>query len=145
APDQTAAVILEAAHLSWHKPGSRRFFEATARDPDSVGGRVAAMLAHDHGDTWRALVARHSAAWLRLADERPAGGDFYGGRLGDLRVPTLIVHGARDPRTEPGELDAIRGALAEAKCCVLHEGAHSPHTERATADEVTDAALRFLA
>src|SRR5207237_6235041 len=74
APDQTAGVILEAAHLSWHKPGSRRFFEATARDPDSVGGRVAAMLAHDHGAAWRTVVARHSAAWLRLAEERPASG-----------------------------------------------------------------------
>src|SRR5207248_7496672 len=96
APDRTAGVILEAGHLSWRKPGSRRFFEATARDPDSVGGRVAAMLAHDHGAAWRTVVARHSAAWLRLAEERPASGDFYGGRLGDLRVPTLIVHGARD-------------------------------------------------
>src|SRR5437763_852859 len=127
------ALRLDAAHMSWHTPRARRCFESPARGPASVGARVAAVLAHDHGDMWRAVVARHSTAWLRLADERPAAGDFYGGRLADLRVPTLLVHGARDPRTEPGELDAIQAALADAKCRVFPDGAHSPHTERTTA------------
>ena len=103
------------------------------------------MLAHDHGDVWRDLIARHSRAWLRLADLHAEGADFYSGRLRDLSVPVLVVHGARDPRTEPGELDALFAALPGAQRHVLPEGGHSPHSERGTADAVTALAARFLA
>ena len=143
APERIGGLVLEASHLSGHKPSSRTFFETTARDPDSIGDRVAAVLARDHGRDWREVVVRHSRAWLALADERPAI-DFYGGRLGDLRVRTLIVHGAGDPRTEPGELDAICAALSDAERLVLPDGGHSPHSERATADAVAAAAAQFL-
>jgi hypothetical protein len=62
----------------------------------------------------------------------------------------LVLHGARDPRTEPGELDALRAALesgrrAATAFAILSEGAHSPHSESATADEVNGVAERFLA
>ena len=144
APERTSGLILEATHLFGRKPASREFFETTARDPDSVGGRAAAVLAHDHGDDWRTVIARHSAAWMRLVDEQPPRADFYRGRLQDLRVPTLLIHGARDPRTEPGELDALRAALAQAQHQVLPNAGHSPHSERASAADITRIAMRFL-
>ena len=60
----------------------------------------------------------------------------------------LVIHGARDPRTEPGELDALRAGSAPAnprvRFAVLADGGHSPHSERATADEVTTLAARFV-
>ena len=85
-------------------------------------------------------------AWRRIADERSAPDeDLYGGTLDRLRLPTLLLHGARDPRTEPGELDAIRAALGHtARFEIFPEGGHSPHSERATSDEVTRVAQRFL-
>jgi pimeloyl-ACP methyl ester carboxylesterase len=155
APDRLAGLVLEATHLSGRKPASRAFFETIAADPDSVGPRVAPALAHDHGDVWRDVIRRHSVAWLRLADERPPDFDFYDGRLRELRVRTLVVHGAGDPRTEPGELDAIAAAIGEAgrrpggatganRVLILPEGGHSPHSERATADAVTQAVIDFL-
>jgi len=55
------------------------------------------------------------------------------------------VHGGRDPRTEPGELDALRRALPGAAFAILPDGGHSPHSERATADDVTHLVRRFLA
>jgi pimeloyl-ACP methyl ester carboxylesterase len=78
---------------------------------------------------------------------------LYGGKLPGFQLPTLVIHGARDPRTEPGELDALRQALGRAgraagpvaRFEILPEGGHSPHSERATADEVTRLARRFLA
>ncbi len=144
APGRVGGVVLEATHFSGHKPASRAFFEAILRDPDSLGGRAAGALARDHGADWRQVISRHAVAWLRLADERPPDVDFYGGRLGELRVPVLVIHGARDPRTEPGELDTIRAALPHAQFHVLPEGGHSPHSERDTADEVTRTAAAFL-
>jgi len=155
-PARIAGLIVEATHLYKRKPSSRAFFEATAADPASIGGRAAAVLMRDHGERWQHIVELHSRAWLRISDEaRSAVDDFYDGRLGELDVPVLLVHGAGDPRTEPGELNALRAALAvdtaspresavHRDCAIFADAGHSPHGERATADAVTGAALRFL-
>ena len=144
APARIRGVILEATHVSGRKPASRAFFAATAADPDSVGSRVGGVLAGDHGEAWRNLIARHSRVWLQLANEQSPDSDFYDGRLGDLQPPTLIVHGARDPRTEPGELDEVRGRIAHAEAHIFPDAGHSPHSERTTADRVTVIAAEFL-
>jgi len=133
-PDRIGGLIVEATHYFKHKPRSRAFFTNVLAAPRSR------------------IVELHSRAWLTISDEARAGDDFYGGRLAELRAPVLVIHGARDPRTEPGELDALRSALfagAEAapamrRLCVLDEAAHSPHSEPLTADLVTDVASRFL-
>jgi len=144
-PDRIGALIVEAAHLHRHKPASRAFFDTMMRDPDGLGERVAAVLARDHGEGWRDVIRMNGVAWRLIADERTAPDeDLYAGTLPQLRVPTLIVHGARDPRTEPGELDAIRASLPHARLALIAEGGHSPHSERLTADEVTAVAARFL-
>ncbi len=49
----------------------------------------------------------------------------------------LVVHGADDPRTEPGELDRIRREIPTARIEMIERGGHSPHSERATAARVT--------
>ncbi len=144
-PDRLAALIVEATHLFRNKPASRPFFDTMMREPGGLGERVAAVLARDHGESWRDVIRTNGVAWRRIADERTAPDeDLYAGRLPQLRVPTLVVHGAKDPRTEPGELDAIRASLPHAKVALIVEGGHSPHSERLTADEVTAVAARFL-
>jgi pimeloyl-ACP methyl ester carboxylesterase len=89
----------------------------------------------------------NAGAWLRIAEEASTDHeDLYAGRLRDLALPLLFLHGARDPRTEPGELDALRAALSPAaQFAVLDAGGHSPHSERATTDEVTRMAQKFVA
>jgi pimeloyl-ACP methyl ester carboxylesterase len=145
APDRLAGLIVEATHLHRSKPASRSFFATMMDNPDGLGERVAAVLAREHGEAWRDLIRINGVAWLRIADERAApDADLYGGRLSQLRVPTLIVHGAKDPRTEPGELDAIRAAMPHARVALIAEGGHSPHSERLAADDVTRAAEGFL-
>jgi len=145
-PDRVVALIVEAAHFYRSKPKSREFFETMMNDPDGLGDRVAGILAAEHGDSWRDLIRINGAAWLRIADERSwRGDDLYGGGLADLRVPTLIVHGAKDPRTEPGELEAIRAAIPRARVALIAEGGHSPHNERLAAAAVTRETERFLA
>ncbi|HKB10416.1 MAG TPA: alpha/beta fold hydrolase [Vicinamibacterales bacterium] len=145
-PERLAALILEATHLHRSKPSSRGFFSTMMDNPDGLGERVAGVLGGEHGESWRDLIRINGVAWLRIADERPApDADLYDGRLAQMRVPALIVHGAKDPRTEPGELEAIRAALPHARVAVLAEGGHSPHSERLVAAEVTRAAEEFLA
>jgi pimeloyl-ACP methyl ester carboxylesterase len=149
-PDRLSGLILEATHFLRRKPASREFFDTMMRDPDGLGERVTTILAHEHGDGWRDLIRINGEAWRRIADEASGpDDDLYGGRLADLRVPSLVIHGARDPRTEPGELEALRSALerrAEAlrHFTILPEGGHSPHSERATADAVTAAVMDFV-
>ena len=146
APDRIAGAIVEATHYYKDKPSSRAFFEGIIANPQSVGGGVAAVMTRDHGERWLALVDLHSRTWLRISEEAASPiEDFYDGRLPNLQVPVLVVHGAKDPRTEPGELDALRSSLRRAEFAVLPDGGHSPHSERATADDVTGLAQRFLA
>jgi pimeloyl-ACP methyl ester carboxylesterase len=156
APARLDGLILEATHFYRAKPASGAFFETMRDDPEGLGARVVDVLAREHGDGWRDLIRTNGAAWLQIAEERAAdAGDLYGGHLAKMQVPTLVVHGARDPRTEPGELDALRRALARGHAAaepgrpvqfeILPDGGHSPHSERATAGEVTRLARRFLA
>jgi len=152
APDRIAGVIAEATHVFKRKPASRVFFESLMANPRSLGPSMQALLERDHGARWPALVEMHSRTWQHIAREaRSPTEDFYGGRLGDLHVPALVVHGAKDPRTEPGELDALRAALDRRATAprhtflVLDDGGHSPHSERLTADAVTTGARDFVA
>jgi len=145
APDRIAGAIVEATHYYKFKPGSRAFFEGIVGNPQSLGGGVAAVMTRDHGEGWPAIVDMHSRAWLRIAEEAASPvEDFYDSRLSELEVPVLVIHGAKDPRTEPGELDALRAALPRAEFVVLAEGGHSPHSERATAEEMTRLAEEFI-
>lgn len=145
-PDRISAVILEAFHFYRSKPGSREFFETMARDPALFGDRVIGALARDHGeDYWRQLIMLNGNAWLGIADEAThAGHDLYEGNLSELRVPALFIHGSRDPRTEPGEMDAVRSQLPNARVEIIEGGGHSPHSESAAAAESNRVTDEFL-
>jgi len=146
APARLEALVLEATHLYRVKPASRAFFETMRDDPDGLGSRITDVLAREQGERWRDLIRTNGRAWLQIAAEGTAeDNDLYGGQLAALGVPALLVHGARDPRTEPGELEALRAALGGVAAFeILPEGGHSPHSERTGADQVTRAAGRFL-
>jgi len=145
-PDRVSALILEAFHYYRKKPGSREFFETMAGDPALLGERVATTLSSEHGeDYWRKLIVINGEAWLRIADEATnQSHDLYDGKLSNLRVPTLFLHGSRDPRTEPGEMEAVRDQLPNARIEIIEGGGHSPHSESAAAAECNSLASAFL-
>jgi pimeloyl-ACP methyl ester carboxylesterase len=146
ARDRPLALVGEATHHYRVKPASRGFFEAMMRDPDVLGARVAGVLAREHGeDYWRDLIRINGRAWLAIADEaKGPRDDLYEGRLGDLAVRTLLIHGRRDPRTEPRELDALRVSAPQIAIHIVETGGHSPHSEGGSADETTRVAEEFL-
>ncbi|MEW6209502.1 MAG: alpha/beta hydrolase [Acidobacteriota bacterium] len=145
-PDRFEALILEAFHLYRDKPGSRLFFETMAENPDALGERVCKILAEDHGeDYWRELILMNGRAWLDIASEsRHPKDDLYDGRLPELSVPTLFLHGSRDPRTEPDELERAASILRYARLEVIEDGGHSPHSDSRIFAETNRLAADFL-
>jgi pimeloyl-ACP methyl ester carboxylesterase len=142
APARFSSLILEAFHYTRVKAGSLDFFRAMIAEPEKAGGRAASALARDHGEGWRKVLQRNATAWLELARLGP--GDLYAGRLSELSVPALFIHGGRDPRTEPGDLNAIRRELPQVGLRMIAEAGHSPHSEPESADECTRIASQFL-
>jgi pimeloyl-ACP methyl ester carboxylesterase len=110
--------------------------------PDAVGGRASIALARDHGEEWRKVLERNATAWLEIVQAGP--GDLYDGRLSKLQVPALFIHGGRDPRTEPGDLESIRRELPQAEIRIIDGAAHSPHSEPGAAEECVRIAEEFL-
>jgi pimeloyl-ACP methyl ester carboxylesterase len=145
-PGQVTAIVAEATHFFRRKPASRTFFETMRDDPDRFGGRVAATLQQEHGDRWRRLLSTNGSAWLAIGDAAADDVDLYGGRLGELNPPILLVHGSSDPRTEPGELEALRQSLvhADVDTLLLDGAGHSPHSERDSAGAVEARVVDFL-
>lgn len=145
APERVSALVLEAIHYDRRKAGSREFFLGLF-DPGRLDARTLLALVEDHGeDYWQRVVDMENRAWgtILAAADSPEG-DLYGGRLGELRVPTLVLHGSADPRTEPGELEAVRALLPRARFHVIEGAKHSPHSERASAAESARVVREFL-
>lgn len=145
-PERYSSVVLEAFHYFRNKPlSSQAFFETMVRNPESFGERVSSALSAEHGaDYWKDLLKLGGQAWIDIgADARPER-DLYGGRLGQLRTPVMVLHGTKDPRTEPEEMESVERVLPGAVKMVAG-GGHSPHSEEAVAVAASDVATNFLA
>lgn len=143
-PDRVRALVLEALHYRCWKPGSIEFFRTGAEEPEGFGETIAQELLADHGPDWKPLLQGGARAWLRIIEEGHQGrADLYDGRFGEIRCPTLLLHGKRDPRTEPGEIEAALAALPAARIHWVEAG-HSPHTSGAAGAEASQAAVAFL-
>jgi pimeloyl-ACP methyl ester carboxylesterase len=142
-PSRVRALVLEAFHFTPMKASSREFFETGAAAPERFGAATVAAVSGEHGDAWRDVIGHGARAWLRLIEAGPAQGpDLYQGRFGEITAPTLLLHGRRDLRSEPGELEAAQRALPAAQLALLDTG-HSPHNGSA-ARAATAAAVAFL-
>ena len=146
APERCDCLILEAFHYLRKKPGSRSFFERFSARPEDLGEETKKLLAEDHGeDHWPTALRRNCAVWFRLADQvQTPDEDLYDGRLSELAVPTLFLHGSLDPRTEPGEMERVRSAVPRAAMKFVTNGKHSPHSEEAAFEECNGIAGEFL-
>ena len=120
-PERVCGLILEAFHFYPSKLGSRELFETLAYQPEALGAELCDRFAREFGrNDWRKLITSHAKAWLQLAVESSTPReDLYRGRLHEICAPTLFIHGRLDPRTEPGELDAVSQQLPHAEMQML--------------------------
>ncbi len=145
-PDRVSGVILEAFHYYRVKPGSQDFFNSMVINPHLLGDKISGVLIADHGgEHWQQVIKNNGLGWQKIAttSSHPLE-DLYQGKLSRLAVPTLFLHGALDPRTEPGEMDAVRRELPQALFHMIDEGRHSPHSEIVAGPETVSAAAAFL-
>jgi 3-oxoadipate enol-lactonase len=145
APDRISRLILESFHYYRAKNHSREFYEQLAYHPETLGESLCRKFEVEHGkEYWKTIISNQGKAWLDIGDKSISpDDDLYRGSLPRLLAPTLFIHGRHDPRTEPGELDAVRRAVQKCDMRIL-DAYHSPHSESATADLTTKIALEFL-
>jgi pimeloyl-ACP methyl ester carboxylesterase len=62
----------------------------------------------------------------------------------DFITKVALLHGADDPRTDPGELDAFRRSLPSAQVRLIANGEHCPHNESRSVEVFTRLLLGAL-
>jgi pimeloyl-ACP methyl ester carboxylesterase len=69
----------------------------------------------------RRMAERDQVSGLRdiAAQSRQAGAKWHGGRLSQLRAPTLVLHGARDPLLRPAAARRTAAAISGARLVIL--------------------------
>ena len=69
----------------------------------------------------RRMAERDQVSGVRdtAAQSRQAGAKWHGGRLSQLRVPTLVLHGAQDPLLRPAAARRTAAAINGARLVIL--------------------------
>jgi len=69
----------------------------------------------------RAMAARDQVSGVRdtAAQSRQAGAKWHGGRLSELRVPTLVLHGSDDPLLRPAAARRTAQAISGARLVIV--------------------------
>ncbi|HSS22754.1 MAG TPA: alpha/beta hydrolase [Pyrinomonadaceae bacterium] len=145
-PDRVDSLVLEAFHYFRLKPSSREFFETLMTEPELLGVELCGRFALEFSAAnWRRMITDHAAVWREIAlrSAKPDD-DLYSGQLKKIRAPVLLLHGRLDPRTEPGELEAVAKELPHAELQLIEGAAHCPHSEANFADVATELARQFL-
>jgi len=96
------------------------------RDGDIALGLALARLVASPGYPFdeaeaRARIERDVASGVRdtAAQSRQVGAKWHGGRLSELRVPALVLHGERDPLLRPAAARRTAAAIEGARLVLL--------------------------
>ncbi len=141
APERVHTLAFEGGHLWARKEQSRgRALMMRVRErPDTLPAELRAALAEGHGeDYWRQLLWMWTEAWWQLYHR---GGDLYDGRLGEIRCPTLVIHGGQDPHTPISEVEKLAAQIPGAQTLFVAEGGHSLHDDPALVEKAHAAVL----
>lgn len=81
---------------------------------------MRAVYGDELDDLWDRYVAGQEALFQ-------AGGDLYAGLLAQVKSPTLVLHGARDPLVPGLHPRAIHRGIAGSRLHIFAEGKHNIH------------------
>ncbi len=108
---------------SFVSPEDAVMYERT-RSIETWSPRMRESLAAVYGGDLQALWS----AWGDWMQARLAeGGELYRARLGAIRCPVLILHGARDPLVPGFHPEALLAGIAGSRMHVFAEGKHNIH------------------
>ena len=144
APERVQALVFEGGHLLARKEHERgrSFMQRVRERPESLPPDLQAALAAGHGvDYWKRLLWMWTEAWGSLYER---GGDLYAGRLGEVRCPTLVMHGGRDPHTSIDEIGSLAAQIPGAKTLFFPQGSHGLHDDPTLVEGIHTAVLDLL-
>lgn len=142
AAERVRALIFEGGHFYRYKSVAQEFFLRARDEPYTFSPNAIRILAAEHGeDYWARLLSMQSSVWL---DFQHLGGDVYDGRLSELRLPVMVLHGERDPYTPVAEIETLAGQIPGAQLVVYPEGGHSPHNQPGLIEAVNEQVIQFL-
>jgi valacyclovir hydrolase len=101
--------------------------------------RAAEAMRAVYGDALDGLWDRYVDGQEALYE---AGGDLYRPLLAQVKCPTLILHGAKDPLVPRLHPEAIHRGIAGSRLRIFPEGKHNIHLRYA--DKFNAIALAFL-
>lgn len=157
-PDQVDRLVLVAttpgggvAHPL--PPGTQQLLARMPEmDPaEALEAAVDNALGDVEGDRRRALVERIMAHRLALPQD-PAGWQAQahagtthelGERVGEIRCPTLVLHGTEDAVVDPRNADVLEGLIPDVRVTRVDGGGHLWFWEQP--DRFVDEVLAFLA
>lgn len=141
-PDRVRGLIFEGGHLFNRKPhASQSSMLALRDDPMSLPEAARIKLAEYHGDGWPQIIRNWAGAWIEL-DQRD--GDLYRGRLGEIKCPTLVIHGGQDEHSMISEIEELARLIPNARLSLYQAAGHSVHDGRSSREACTREARDFL-
>jgi pimeloyl-[acyl-carrier protein] methyl ester esterase len=119
-----ASVRALAARLERRPEATLRRFAEGLFAPGELGPEALRAVAEEvlGGPPPAPHAARAGLDAFLAADQRP--------RLGEVRVPTLVVHGEADPICLPGAARAAAAAILGAELALMAGLGHAPHLSR---------------
>jgi valacyclovir hydrolase len=134
---RTLVVVSGEAHIL---PQERDAWPALVDTSAWSEGALRRFIAEQGPANWPGILTRMLEGYNRVLAMR--GGEIVRQRLGEIRCPTLILHGSADPTVPVSHAYELRDAIHGAELHVYPDTGHFPQREHA--DDFRTRVLRFL-
>lgn len=137
-PDRVSHLVLVSTAPRWTAPSPLRVDGRLPATEDEMREQVAESISRAVWNPARFVHAmdellpkmRFSPSRLRWVSEVGAKGYDVRGRLPDIHIPTLIVHGRQDRMVSLSEAEALHAGIRNSRLLVLDDCGHWPHVEK---------------
>lgn len=137
-PERVSHLILVSTAERWDTPSPLPAVGGLPQTEEAMRRAMRASMAQAVADPRRFAHAmdellprmRFSPERLRWTAEVGAPRYDVRGRLGEIRAPTLIVHGREDAMVTVDHADALRRGIPGSRLVVLEGCGHWPHVEK---------------